>query len=289
VLTPLVNPGDSIVEGQVLAAVVSVQHSFPCIGNATESSFIEQLSSSSLSERYGAAKALGHFDSQSATHALALKANDAKDHIYYVRLEAASSLARRGDDRGLAFVQQCLAEPFAQQRLEAVIVLGELATEAAEHLLIGTLRKQEEHPEIRAGAAWALGELGHESALAALIESFAAVEPDVKIEAARALAKLANEFGPAIIDKLRTAHPDQRPGIAWALSKSGPFEANQLLDALVDDDARRWVAYIFGTQPPDTYVDRIEALCDRDPEVYFAVTVLWQVMNSWIFGLETYG
>jgi len=287
-LTPLVTPGDRVVEGQVLASVVPVQQTFPCAGGAAESTFIAQLASSSLSERYGAAKALGHFDSQPATQALALKANDTKDHIY-VRLEAASSLARRGDDGGLAFIRQCLAEPFAQQRLEAVIVLGEVATEAAEHLLIETLRRQGEHPEIRAGAAWALGEQGHESALAALIESFAAVEQDVRIEAARALAKLANEFGPAIIESLRIARPDQRPAIAWALSKSGQFEASQLLDALVDDDARRWVAFIFGTQPPDTYIDKIEALCDRDPEVYFAVTVLWQVMNSWIFGLETYG
>ena len=40
---------------------------------------------------------------------------------------------------------------------------------------------------------------------------------------------------------------------------------------------------------PDTYIGKIEALRERDPEVYFAVTVLWQVMNSWIYGLETYG
>ena len=134
-----------------------------------------------------------------------------------------------------------------------------------------------------------MGELGHVSALAALIESFAAVEQDVRIEAARALAKLADEFSPVIIEKLRAARPDQRPAIAWALSKSAQFEASQLLDALVDDDARRWIAYILGSQTPDAYIGKIEALRERDPEVYFAVTVLWQVMNSWIFGLETYG
>ena len=32
----------------------------------------------------------------------------------------------------------------------------------------------------------------------------------------------------------------------------------------------------------------IERLKERDPEVYFAVTVLWKIMTSWIWELEEY-
>ena len=67
------------------------------------------------------------------------------------------------------------------------------------------------------------------------------------------------------------------------------FSSQQILDALVDDDARGWVAFIVGSQPPGDFAARIEPLRETDPEVYFAVTVLWQVMNSWVYGLEEYG
>lgn len=47
-----------------------------------------------------------------------------------------------------------------------------------------------------------------------------------------------------------------------------------MLKALVDDDARRWVAYILGMEKKPRTIQEIEALRLQDPEVYFAVTVL---------------
>jgi hypothetical protein len=32
----------------------------------------------------------------------------------------------------------------------------------------------------------------------------------------------------------------------------------------------------------------IEALAERDPQVYFAVTVLWKIIASWVYDLEEY-
>ncbi|MCZ7638452.1 MAG: hypothetical protein M5U12_21845 [Verrucomicrobia bacterium] len=56
----------------------------------------------------------------------------------------------------------------------------------------------------------------------------------------------------------------------------------------MDDDARRWVAYILGTQDQSAFVTQVESLRRRDPEVYFAVTVLWKILASWINDLEEY-
>jgi hypothetical protein len=287
-LTPLVCEGDFVAADQVLASVVPVVLSFPCEKTASERDYIAHLSSSSMSERYAASKALSYFDSTETDEALAHKVADSKDHIY-VRLEAAAGLARRGDEGGTAFIGKCLSDQYLENRLEAVIVLGEVGTRAAGRILVDTLCNEDQHPEIRAGAAWALGESRDKSALDALIASFVSVEEEVRIEAARALAKLAAEFTQEIVEEFARSEPSKRPGVAWALSKSAQFKVEQLLSTLVDDDARRWVAYIVGTQDRQDYISQIETLRLKDPEVYFAVTVLWQIMSSWVYGLEEYG
>lgn len=287
-LLPLVQKGDAIVANQVLASVVPVTIGVRCDTQVTEQDYVAQLSSFSLSERYKAAKALSHFGSVESVDALVEKMSDNQDHIY-VRLEAASSLAKRGDERGIAFLEACLHDPYFENRLEAVIVLGEVGGPAAGKMLIDTLQDTEQHAEIRAGAAWALGELAQESAMDALVQSFLAIDEEVRIEAARALAKLAKRYAPRVLDEFVREGPAERAGIAWALSRSKQLEIDQLAQALVDDDARRWIAYIVGSQAPQDYVGQIELLKEKDPEVYFAVTVLWQIMNNWIYGLEEYG
>ena len=219
-LDSLVREGDVVIAGQILASIVPVVRSFSCDGTVTEQDHLARLSSSSLSERYAAAKALSYFDSDQATEALINKVADSKEHIY-VRLEAAAGLARHGDKRGIAFIEECLSDQYLENRLEAVILLGEVGTQAASTMLVNTLRNDDQHPEIRAGAAWALGEMHDKSALDALIASFATVEASVRIEAARALAKLAKEITPEIVAELPKRESSQRPGIAWALSKSG--------------------------------------------------------------------
>lgn len=59
-------------------------------------------------------------------------------------------------------------------------------------------------------------------------------------------------------------------------------------NGMVEMDARHWIAYLLGTQKPDAYLGQIEALKHKDPEVYFAVTVLWKILTSWVAHLEEY-
>ncbi len=167
-------------------------------------------------------------------------------------------------------------------------MLGEIDKNTTCQILIETLLDKEQHPDIRAGAAWALGELRNKSSLDALIESFAAVEESIRIEAARALGKLAERFTPEIIDEFPQVQQSKRPGISWALSKAGKFNIQDMLTLLSDDDARQWVTYIVGNQDQQKYIHEIEQIKIIDPEVYFAVTVLWKIMTSWIWGLEEY-
>jgi hypothetical protein len=195
---------------------------------------------------------------------------------------------RRGNPAGRQFLAATLQDEYLENRLEAAIVLGEVATPDAAQLLITTLGDREQHPEIRAGAAWSLGELGSPDALPSLIQSFSALDMPVKIEAARALAKLARKYLDEVIQALPHGTPEERPGIAWALSKADGFRISQLLPALVDEDARQWVAYMIGTQDRERMLPEIETLAERDPQVYFAVTVLWKIIASWVYDLEEY-
>ena len=122
----------------------------------------------------------------------------------------------------------------------------------------------------------------------ALISSFEEVDESIRVEAARALAKLAIKYTPQILGEFNKVSPQALAGISWAVSKAGKFSISEISDLLVRDQARHWVAYLIGTQSQDKYIHEIEQLREKDPEVYFAVTVLWKVMTSWIWGLEEY-
>jgi len=287
VLQPLVKVGDRIRAGQIIASVVPVASALPCSGAAAQSSFLEALASPAVADRYTAAKALSHLHDSAASAALTQRMADDREHIY-VRLEAAAGLARADNNTGMAFIQQTLQGQYLEHRLEAVIILGEIPTDDSRKVLTTVLLDQAQHPEIRAGAAWALGELQQPSGVDALIQVFLELAEPIRIEAARALRKIAATTDASVAAKLPAAKDDQRAGIAWAVSRSGRVKVDDFLPLMVDDDARRWVAYILGTQDQQACIGQIEELRGRDPEVYFAVTVLWKILASWVYDLEEY-
>lgn len=50
----------------------------------------------------------------------------------------------------------------------------------------------------------------------------------------------------------------------------------------------RWISYIIGYGKDNFVQADLEAICSADPEVYFAASVLWQIMDSWVNNLEEY-
>ena len=286
-LRPLVQVGDQVRAGQIIASVVPVSSAMPCPETSAEGLFVQMLSSPSVADRYTAAKALSHIQSAASSQALLARVNDEREHIY-VRLESAAGLARAGQAVGMEFIHRTLADQYLEHRLEAVIILGEIRSHESSQTLTAVLLDSNQHSEIRAGAAWALGELEQQSSVDALVQVFLELAEPIRIEAARALRKIAATTGANISAKFPAAQDDQRAGIAWALSRSGHVNIHELLPLMVDDDARRWVAYILGTQHRDTLVTHIEELRRRDPEVYFAVTVLWKILASWVYELEEF-
>jgi HEAT repeat protein len=287
VLTPLVKVDAPIKRNQILASVVPASDRIPCISTLTQDYYVKLMKSPSLSDRYGAAKALSYFKSSETIATLKERVKDEKEHIY-IRLESASSLLKMGNKESIPFFEKLLSDPYLENRLECVIVLGEIGQSESSDLLIKTLLDTRQHSEIRAGAAWSLGELKDKKALNALMSAFDAVDRDIRVEAARAMVKLNELFAQETLKLIPATNDSQRAGVSWSLSKSGNFTVHDLLAVMNNDDARKWIAWIIGTQKEQRYISQIEELKQKDNEVYFAVTVLWKVMSSWVNGLEIY-
>lgn len=208
-LSPLVKIGDKVQPNQILASVVNISQTIPdTIVNSNF--FLANLSSLILSERYAAAKALSYFNEKKVISSLLNKLTDKDEHIY-VKLEVAASLCRLGAD-GYTFIRECLKDTYLQNILEAVIVLAEIKTDTANKILCNVLLDESFDPEIRAGAAWGLGEQQNKSALTSLIASFNSIDKNVKIEAARALGKLTSNYSNEILSAFNIATPNEMPG-----------------------------------------------------------------------------
>jgi len=285
-LFPLVSIGDKVLPNQVLASVVKATHDIPA-NKVDASFFLGNLRSLVLSERYAAAKALSYFNQSDVSAALLERIHNADEHIY-VKLEAAASLARFGFNEGYDFISQCLEEHYLQNVLEAVIVLAEIHSDKACSMLCDILANDCFDSEIRAGAAWGLGEQQNKIALATIVKSFGYVDEGIKIEAARALAKLTPSYSNDILSFFENASPSELPGVAWALARSESVTLDQLISNLSNMETRRWISYVIGLQGQERYIAEIEKLKNIDPEVYFAATLLWKIVTNWVYGLKEY-
>lgn len=286
-IQPLVKTGTKIKEDEIIASVVPVVPHFSCDKNTNPEVYTKKLESISLSERYAASKALSHFElSDVVIKILKEKLADNDEHIY-VKMECAATLSRNNKEEGFNFISDCLQSEQLVERLEAVIISSEIKTRKSFELLKKCVLDKEQHHEIRAGAAWALGELGESDSISTLVSSFNALEEIIKVEAARALAKFSNKDSKDLIPFLKDSNSEEKQGLAWAISRA-EVKIRDLLPFLTDEESRIWISYIIGVQDKEIHLAEIEDLKAKDSEVYFAVTVLWKIMESWIFGLEEY-
>ena len=286
-LTPQLNIRDRLSEQQIIASVVPIYLSIPIEETVGYQHYLDMMDSRELSDRYAAAKALSYFEQSNVEHKLIDNLRNDNEHLY-VRLECASALAKFGIEEGFNFFRRNMHSDILEYRLENVIVLREVDSNESKDMLLSCLLDSNQNVNIRAAAAWALGEMNSRRALSGLIQCFNEQDDKIKQESARAVAKLCRNHKQDILGNFKTANEEERQGIAWALSKSGCISINEAIDASVDFNARQWISYIIGTQDQSEYISGIESLQEQDPELYFAVTVLWKIFSSWVYGLNEY-
>jgi hypothetical protein len=174
-----------------------------------------------------------------------------------------------------------------ETQLETIIVSSEIAVEKSESLLIAILKDNTRDTELRAGAAWALGQFSTKRTAQALVDTFDLNDLDVKYEAARALLRIGDEQKNYLLSLIKSISTSKRDGISWVLARIGDFDPNVLLRGS-DENLHRWIGYILGYGKDmfnEAYIDKI---CQSDPKIYFAASVLWQILHSWIYNLSEY-
>lgn len=289
-LLPQVNVGETVETNQIVAAVVPVNTDLQRLTSVSETYFIDKLASVNLSERYAAAKALRYRGYTTAKPVLEGRMNDVAEDIY-VQLEAAASLAAYDYPNGWEFMENKLRSPVMtvplETQLETVIVISEIPKNRSEQLLMEVLRDPQRNDELRAGAAWALGQFASTASASALVDTFNSSPLEIKVEAARALLRIAEPQVPLLIDLLKNGDPAKRDGLSWVLARIGKFNpSDMIIDA--DENLRKWMSYIVGYGKGKFLQENVEAICKADPEVYFAASMLWQILESWVNDLREY-
>jgi hypothetical protein len=289
-LLPQIEAGQIVKANQIVAAVVPVHTELQCPASVSEAYFVEKLASVNLSERYAAAKALRYRGYTIAKPVLESRMIDTEEDIY-VQLEAAAALAAYDDPNGWEFIENKLHSSVMivplETQLETVIVASEIPKRRSEQLLIQVLRDSQRDDELRAGAAWALGQFVTATSATALVDTFNSSPLEIKVEAARALLRIAEPQVPHLIDLLKSSDPAKRDGLSWVLARTGKFNPSDIV-IRDDENLRRWMSYIIGYGKEKFVQSDVEAICKADPEVYFAASVLWQIVASWVNNLREY-
>jgi hypothetical protein len=289
-LIPQVKTGDTVEPNQIVASVVPVSTKLQCPISVDETHFKDKLASVNLSERYAAAKALRYRGYATAKSLLESRMTDADEDIY-VQLEAAAALAAYDDPSGWDFIENKLRSPPMtvplETQLETVIVASEIPKSRSEKLLIEVLQDSQRDDELRAGAAWALGQFASAISATALVDTFNSSPLEIKVEAARALLRIAEPQISHLINLLKNGDPAKRDGLSWVLARTGQFNPSNLLVG-ADENLRKWISYVVGYGKDKFSEVDVDAICKADPQVYFATSVLWQIFASWVNELREY-
>jgi len=205
----------------------------------------------------------------------------------YVVLEGAIYLVKVRGESAQSLLGSYLATSDEQIRLEAVVALAESATAEAVDMLAGILDRSDAPFFLRSAAAWALGRIGTDRAIDRLVQAFSDVDHNIREEALEIVSSLGDPALDRLIAGLIDEDQDVAAGSAELLRRQVliPPDAVQRIIGEVKADVRRvWAVWLLGHLPHEReYVaSAIAELQDSNPEVHYAITVLWAFIESWI-------
>ncbi|HEY6802356.1 MAG TPA: HEAT repeat domain-containing protein [Pyrinomonadaceae bacterium] len=220
--------GEPSVRSEVLEALI--QH-----GEGVISLLIDQLSAEDIETRGAAITALGRLGYRKATPALA----KALETDPLLRIEAATALARIGDEGALDSLLNLIGDPDGAVRQAVVGALNSIGSSRMAQLIKPLLR--DERPLVRESAARIAGYFGYEDCADLLLECCNDEDERVRKAAVEHLPYLDDERVLQILEnKLQRDTPRVRAAAASAFGKIDADDT-KLRASLKDDDS--WVRY----------------------------------------------
>ncbi|MCE5338949.1 MAG: HEAT repeat domain-containing protein [Methanomicrobiaceae archaeon] len=238
-----------------------------CLGDSGEPAAVGPLAAllrdPESGVRWKATEALGKLGSPAVVPLIESLQSENVD----VRWMAAIALGDIGDPGAVPALVEALNDEDTYVRSRAALALAAIGEPAREDL-ISSLRAG--NSRVRVGVALALGRLGGENSVVALIDALRDPNEEVQQRAASALGDISEPAVPSLLSALRTDEEGLRQGVIAALGQIGRPAVASLALALGADDwrVRRGAAAALGEINDPGSVDAlIEALDDGREEV----------------------
>lgn len=270
-------PGQRV-EGDetIVAGVVAPEVTLDCPGEYWD--LAVALESEDPAERYAAIKAAGVRGRDDLARALAEIAQDGRED-WRISLEALASLGRFEPDTWTDAIVGVALGPGAtpEQQMEAVFVLSEIRTQAAGDALAAVSATPGVPVELRAAAAWGLGQ-GVAPRPDLLLPMTLDEMPLVALHAITAFEDLPDDLVPTLVTWM--GEDDHRAAIGAQL-----LQRHRKVDALLracdqDESARLWALRALGDLPP-TLV-RLEAGDRLTPRMAELLHPMWRGQDDWL-------
>lgn len=144
-----------------------------------------------------------------------------------------------------------------------------------------------QHPYfLRSAAAWCLGQIGGNLAIAKLISTFNDVDKKLREEALDRIVSIGQSSVPVLLDRLSDPNDATAAGCAEALrQQTGVSDSilNTLIPKLqVADGESIWPVWLLGNLPRSEVAPRIAELQESSPRLHYAISLLWSFVESWI-------
>ncbi len=267
--------GAVVADETIVAGIVEPPDTVDCPGDTWD--VAASIEAGDAAERYAGVRAAGVLGMNDV--AAALQGISENDDDWRLRLEATAALARLDPDPWTDVIA-ALAHDDAddQQRMEAVFVLSEIATDEATAALHKVAAPGEGTPtEVRSAAVWGLAR-GVFPRPELVVPFVADDEDEVALHAITGLSELPEDLIPMLVDWL--AEDDRRAAAAAQVLLRHRAIRPLLEGAARGDPGRSWALRALGDVPPDEV--RSEGAVLLTPETEETLTAIWIGQRDWL-------